>query len=66
MLEMMIMTKRLMSSLDIVPPINIKINNILRSLCKNKWKISFKVIFNRIKSISKAKKISMNKIYKGE
>ena len=60
------MMKRLMSSLDIVPLINIKINRLLRNLCKNKWKISYKVIYSRIKSFNKARKISMNKIYKEE
>jgi hypothetical protein len=60
------MMKRLMSSLDIVPLINIKINRLLRNHCKNKWKISYKVIYNRIKSFNKARKISMNKIYKEE
>lgn len=60
------MTKRLMSSLDIVPLINIRINRLLKNLCKNKWKISYKVIYSRIKSFNKARKINMNKIYKEE
>lgn len=67
MLEMMIMMKKRMSSLDIVALTNFKINsNMHPNLIKNKLKINFKVIFNRIKRISLVRKISMNKICKGE
>jgi len=67
MLEMMIMMKRRMSSLDIVALTNFKINsNMHPNLIKNKLKINFKVIFNRIKRISLVRRINMNKICKGE
>ena len=67
MLEMMIMMKRRMSSLDIAALTNFKINsNMHPNLIKNKLKINFKVIFNRIKRISLVRRINMNKICKGE
>ena len=64
MLETMIMMKKPMSLLGIVQ--HIKINSFLQKHNKNRLKSNYKMIFNKIKSINKVKKINMNKICKEE
>lgn len=58
------MMKKPMSLLGIVQ--HIKINSFLQKHNKNRLMSNYKMIYNKIKSINKVKKINMNKICKEE